>query len=141
MKKQQHKWGFLRELKRRRVLHSASLYVVGAWVALQVVEVLSGVGLPPSTMRNLLVILSFGFPIALIAGWYFDISKEGITKTGPLTEGEQLPELKFIDHVLLAGLLIVIGMDIYILSLPPQNETAQLTASTSQQRTIAVLGF
>ena len=133
--------GFLRELKRRRVLHTVSLYVVGAWIALQVVEVLSGAGLPPSTMRNLLVLLSFGFPIALIAGWFFDISKDGITKTGPLTAGEQLPELKFIDHALLAGLLIVMGMDVYILSLPPPDDDVQLTASSSQQRTIAVLGF
>ena len=38
---------FLRELKRRRVLHTASIYVVGAWIALQVVEVLSEAGLPP----------------------------------------------------------------------------------------------
>ena len=92
---------FLRKLKHRRVLHTASLYVVCAWVALQVVEVLSGAGLPPSTMRNLLVILSCGFPIALVTGWFFDISKEGIVKTGPLKEGEHLPQLKFIDHVFL----------------------------------------
>ena len=116
---------FLRELKRRRVLHTVSLYVVGAWVALQVVEVLSGAGLPPSTMRNLLVILSFGFPIALVAGWFFDISKNGITKTRPLPEGEQLPELGFIDHVLLIGLVLVVAIDGYILSFP-SPENAQL---------------
>ena len=132
---------FLRELKRRRVLHTVSLYVVGAWVALQVVEVLSGAGLPPSTMRNLLVILSFGFPIALVAGWFFDISKNGITKTRPLPEGEQLPELGFIDHVLLIGLVLVVAIDGYILSFP-SPENAQLVSSTgSQQRTIAVLSF
>ena len=69
-------------------------------IALQVVEVLSGAGLTPSTMRNLLIVLSFGFPVALIFGWFFDISKEGVVKTGPLKEGEQLPALKFLDHVL-----------------------------------------
>jgi hypothetical protein len=103
MKKNPDKRGFLRELKRRRVLHTASLYVLGAWVALQVVEVLSGAGLPPSTMRNLLILLSFGFPLALIFGWFFDVSTEGIVKTGPLRQGEQLPRLKFIDHILLVG--------------------------------------
>ena len=44
----------LREIKRRRVLHTLSLYVVGCWVALQVVEVLSEAGLPPQTMRYVL---------------------------------------------------------------------------------------
>ena len=41
----------LREIKRRKVLHTLSLYIVGCWVALQVVEVLSEAGLPPQTMR------------------------------------------------------------------------------------------
>jgi len=133
--------GFLRELKRRRVLHTASLYVVGAWIALQVVEVLSGAGLPPSTMRSLLVILSFGFPLALVIGWFFDISKEGIVKTGPLIEGERLPTLKFIDHVLLVGLVLVVAIDGYILSFPPPEEAQFVSSTGSQQRTIAVLGF
>jgi len=133
--------GFLRELKRRRVLHTASLYVVGAWIALQIVEVLSGAGLPPSTMRRLLVILSFGFPLALVIGWFFDISKEGIVKTGPLIEGERLPTLKFIDHVLLVGLVLVVAMDAYILSFPSPQETPLVISPASQQRTIVVLGF
>jgi TolB-like protein len=133
--------GFLRELKRRRVLRTASLYVVGAWIALQVVEVLSEAGLPPSSMRNLLIILSFGFPLALVTGWFFDISPEGIEKTGPLKEGEQLPELKLIDHVLLAGLILVVATDVYILSFPPPEDIRVVASPASQQRTIAVLGF
>lgn len=141
MKKSQARWGFLRELKRRRVLHTASLYVLGAWIALQVVEVLAEAGLPPSTMRNVLIGISFGFPLALVAGWFFDISAEGIEKTGPLKPDEQLPQLKFIDHVLLAGLLLVVAMDAYILSFPPPEEVLVVSSPVPQQRTIAVLGF
>ncbi len=132
---------FLRELKRRRVLHTASFYVVGTWIALQVVEVLSEAGLPPSTMRNLLIILSAGFPVALVTGWFFDISKDGVSKTGPLQEGERLPELKFIDYVLLAGLAVVVAVDVYILSFPPPEDMQVVTPAAPQQRTIAVLGF
>ena len=133
--------GFLRELKRRRVLNTVSLYVVGAWVALQVVEVLSGAGLPPSTMRNLLVMLSFGFPIVVVAGWFFDISKNGISKTAPLKKGETLPQLRFIDHVLLFGLIVVVAVDGYILSFPPPDDARPVSSTGKQQRTIAVLGF
>jgi TolB-like protein len=133
--------GFLRELKRRRVLRTASLYVVGAWIALQVVEVLAEAGLPPSAMRDLLIVLSFGFPIALIIGWFFDITAEGVSRTGPLKEGEQLPQLKFIDHVLLVGLILVAAVDIYILSFPPVEDAPVVTSTASQQRTIAVLAF
>jgi TolB-like protein len=141
MKTKQHKRGFLRELKRRRVLHTASLYVLGTWIALQVVEVLSGAGLPPSSMRNLLIILSFGFPLALIVGWIYDISMEGIVRTGPLKEDEQLPKLNFIDFILLAGLVLVVALDVYILSFPPSEDTQLASSTTGVQRTIAILGF
>jgi TolB-like protein len=131
---------FFRELKRRRVLHTAWLYVVGGWIALQVVEVLSAAGLPPSTMRNLLIFLSLGFPVAVVVGWFYDITKDGISRTGPLKEGETLPKLGFIDHILMAGLVLVIAIDAYILSFPsPQESVVQ--PSVAQQRTIAVLDF
>jgi TolB-like protein len=132
---------FLRQLKRRRVLNTAFLYVIAAWVALQVAEVLSEAGLPPTTIRNLLILLSFGFPLVLIIGWFFDISKEGIVRTGPLKEGDSLPALKFIDHVLLAGLILIMVMDGYILSFPPPEDIQIPSSNTPQQRTIAVLDF
>jgi hypothetical protein len=132
---------FLRELKRRRVLRTASYYVVGAWVALQVVEVLADAGLPPGTLRNLLILLSFGFPLVLVIGWFFDVSTEGITKTGPVAESEQLPALEFLDHVLLVGLLVVIGIDAYILSLPPPVEKIQASRSRQALRSNAPLPF
>ena len=71
----------LREIKRRKVLQTLSLYVVGCWVVLQVIEVLSEAGLPPTTMRHVLVAMSIGFPFVLIIAWFFDISKEGVTRT------------------------------------------------------------
>ena len=133
--------GFFRELKRRRVLRTAALYVAGAWIALQVVEVLAGAGLPPGTMRQLLVTLSAGFPLVLVVGWYFDITVNGITRTGPLARGESSPDLQFADYVLVAALLLVVATDAYILSLPPPAEAVLATASTPQHRTIAVLAF
>lgn len=133
---------FLRELKRRRVLHTASLYVVGAWIALQVVEVLSAAGLPPSTMRNLLVILSAGFPLVLVFGWFFDISRDGIIRTPKLAIGEHLPKLKFMDYLLLTGLLCVVVIDTWILSIPAVvSPPSPAMTDGVQQRTIAVLAF
>jgi TolB-like protein len=133
---------FLREMKRRRVLNTAWLYVAGAWISLQVVEVLSGAGLPPEAMRRLLVVLSIGFPLALTAGWFFDISREGITRTRPQPPGEELPRLKFMDHILLAGLLAVAVVDAWILNLPVTDRAASSEVlTTPQQRILAVLAF
>ena len=68
---------FIGELRRRRVLNTAWFYVIGGWLVLQVAEVLQDM-LPPATMRWLLVALAGGYPLALIVGWFFDISAEGI---------------------------------------------------------------
>jgi hypothetical protein len=131
---------FFRELKRRRVLNTAWLYVVGGWLALQVVEVLSAAGLPPSTMRNLLIFLLLGFPVAVVVGWFYDITKEGISRTGRLKEGETLPKLGFTDHILLAGLVLVIAMDAYILSFPsPQEPVVQPSVAQRAGRRVATV--
>ena len=129
----------LRELKRRKVLHTLSLYIVGCWVALQVVEVLSDAGLPPGTMRRLLVLMSIGFPFALIISWFYDISSDGIRKTAPLPSFSELPNLNLGDVALMAGLVAVIALNIYVLSSPPSiTEGGDVTP---EQRTLVVLPF
>jgi TolB-like protein len=133
---------FLRELKRRRVLHTASIYVVGAWIALQVVEVLSEAGLPPGTMRHLLLLLILAFPAVLVAGWYFDVSSEGITRTQPMADDEQLPPLNLVDRLLLTGLLAVVCLGTWVLSVPPSaTDSPASPAIGGQQRTVAILDF
>jgi TolB-like protein len=130
---------FFQELKRRKVLHTASLYVVAAWIALQVVEVLSDAGLPPATMRHVLTGLSIGFPFMLIAAWFYDISIEGFRRTAPLAAGEQLPKLNLGDRALVAGLVIVVALNVYVLSSPPIEDT--MPGAVIEQRTLAVLAF
>lgn len=128
-----------RELKRRKVLHTLSLYVVGCWVALQVVEVLSDAGLPPMTMRYLLVAMSIGFPVVLLIAWFFDVSASGITRTPAAEPGTQLPELNLGDHALMAGLIAVVALNLYVLSSPMPAADAEGTAP--EQRTLVVLAF
>ena len=126
------------ELKRRKVLHTVSLYIVGCWVALQVVEVLSGAGLPPATMRYLLMAMSAGFPLVLIVAWFFDVSKDGVRRTLPLPEGESRPVPNLGDYALLAGIFAVVVLNVYVLSSPPPQLAA---APVAEQRTLVVMAF
>ena len=130
---------FLREVKRRRVLHTASLYIVAAWIVLQVVEVLSGAGLPPTTMRHVLIAMSIGFPFVLIISWFYDISGEGFRRSPALPAGEESPDLKLGDYALMTGLVAVVALNIYVLSSPPPMSTAP--EAKIEQRTLAVLSF
>jgi TolB-like protein len=128
-----------RELKRRKVLHTLSLYVVGCWVALQVVEVLSEAGLPPGTMRQVLIAMSFGFPFVLIISWFYDISANGIKRTAPLSAEDKSPELNLGDFALTVGLVAVVALNVYVLSSPPPTQAASVPAV--EQRTLVVLPF
>ncbi|MDH3621780.1 MAG: hypothetical protein OER91_12865, partial [Gammaproteobacteria bacterium] len=72
---------FWSELRRRNVLRMAALYLVSAWLILQVTEVVSGlVEIPDWVGPLVLAMLAIGLPIALVLAWFFEITESGITR-------------------------------------------------------------
>lgn len=62
-----------RELKHRRVYRVAALYAAGAFVLLQVADLLlPALEFPEWTFRALVVLSLAGFPVAVALGWLFD---------------------------------------------------------------------
>ncbi len=104
---------FFRELRRRRVLRTAGLYIVGAWLVLQAADVFfPGWGLPDSALNVLLVAAILGFPLALVFGWFFDVTTHGIVRTPGPTEADtetRLP-LQRADYVVLSVLVLIAGV-------------------------------
>jgi TolB-like protein/tetratricopeptide (TPR) repeat protein len=81
--------GVFREARRRKVFRTGALYVLGAWLALQVADVLfPGFGIPNAAIQALVWAAVLGFPVALVFGWLFDIGMGGIRRTLPLGAGE-----------------------------------------------------
>lgn len=80
----------LDELKRRRVIRVATLYVVIFWPIIQVVDILSpALGLPDTAMRYLVTAFVGGLPIVLILAWIFDLNQNGLVRdTGDGTSSE-----------------------------------------------------
>jgi len=130
----------LGELNRRRVLKTASLYVICAWILLQVAEVLQDM-LPTGTLRWILVGLATLYLLVIITGWFFDISSEGISRTQPLAPKCTLPKPQFIDHVLLAGHVLVVAIVSYLIFAPLPPVTQPTAVERVPGRTIAVLAF
>jgi len=63
------------ELRRRRVFRVTGLYIVGAWVALQVFDLaFASWGLPETTLRFVWIGVIVLFPLALVFGWRYDIT-------------------------------------------------------------------
>lgn len=102
-------WTFLfRELRRRRVFRVASFYVVGSWLAVQVVSELNDpLKIPDWVDTAVVLILVLGFPIVLILGWILDLTPSGLRVTGPGPEGPVPPRVKAMATLIWASVLSV----------------------------------
>lgn len=81
-----HAAGFFAELRRRRVIRVAVLYVITGWVVIEVAStVLPRLNLPDWSVTLVIVLVALGLPIALIMGWVFDIAPDGLKRTAAAT--------------------------------------------------------
>lgn len=73
---------FITELKRRNVVKVASVYMVTAWLILQVIAVVSPyLKLPTAFGTGVTVVLIIGLPVACIFAWAFELTPEGVKPT------------------------------------------------------------
>ncbi len=71
----------LAELKRRKVIRTAAIYVAASWLLLQVAELLLDMlEVPPWGLKLVFVLLIVGFPLALILSWMHQITPEGLRR-------------------------------------------------------------
>jgi eukaryotic-like serine/threonine-protein kinase len=76
----------LAELKRRRVFRVAAGYAVIGWLLIQVAAttVPHLPLLPGWTVTFVIVLTAAGFPVVLVLAWLFDITRDGIRRTGAM---------------------------------------------------------
>jgi TolB-like protein len=104
--------GFIAEARRRRVFRTAGLYIVGAWVLLQVADLaLESLELPAGLLRYFWYAAFAGFPVALVFGWFYDVTAEGIRRTQPAGD-TAVAELAMgvPDYVLIGALAVVVAI-------------------------------
>src|SRR5712691_6560436 len=76
------KSGFFEEVKRRKVYRVAAAYIIAAGGIIQLASAaFPAWDLPNSALRLVIVLLLIGFPLALILGWVFDVTPQGIRAT------------------------------------------------------------
>jgi adenylate cyclase len=72
---------FYARLKERKVIRVAIVYVVVAWVMLQIGEVtFDALILPEWSLTLLIVLLVLGFPVALVLAWAYELTPKGIRR-------------------------------------------------------------
>jgi TolB-like protein/tetratricopeptide (TPR) repeat protein len=73
---------FFAELKRRNVYKVAIAYGLIAWLLMQIAtQVFPFLEIPNWAIRLVIMLLALGFPIALIIGWAFELTPEGLKRT------------------------------------------------------------
>ena len=78
---------FIEELKRRKVTRVAAAYAILGWIIIQIGEAtFEALNLPEWSLAMVVVLLLFGFPIAMVLTWAFDATPQGIVKTSPSTK-------------------------------------------------------
>ena len=129
---------FFSELKRRNVYKVAIAYGVVAWLLMQVAsQIFPFFEIPNWSVRLLVVLLLFGFPIALILAWAFELTPEGIKRTDEIEPGRRSRNRVWIYLVTVAG---AISMSLFFLG----RYSAPRNASESSElpgKSIAVLPF
>ena len=97
---------FFSELRRRHVFRVAGVYIVAAWVALQVADLgFESWGVPANALRYVWIAALLLFPVAIIFSWRYDITASGIVRTPPASGSEDL-SLKVPDFIILLALAL-----------------------------------
>jgi TolB-like protein/Flp pilus assembly protein TadD len=106
---------FFGELKRRNVYKVAVAYAVVAWLLIQGASILFPTFEAPTwVMKVFVVVILFGFPVALVFSWAFEITPEGIKRESEVTPdqsitahtGRKIVGITVVVAVIAAGLMI-----------------------------------
>jgi TolB-like protein/tetratricopeptide (TPR) repeat protein len=142
---------FLSELRRRNVIRMAGLYLVGAWLVVQVAEtVLPAFDVPGWVLRAIIIVLALGFVPAVVFSWVYELTPDGLKRDGEVTPEQSIAAStgRRMDRLILVGLAAVIALvaaDRYW----PREATAPgasvpgagAVATASQSGLVAVLPF
>jgi TolB-like protein len=130
------------ELRRRKVFRASALYIVAAWVTVQVADqFFPAVGVPEEAIRYVWLIVAFLFPLAVIFSWRYDVSVDGISRTPPATPADDFdPSLRRTDLALLAALSVVAVAVVFELATRIEPGAVRLDDAISPF-SIAVLPF
>jgi TolB-like protein len=137
--------GFFAELKRRKVVRVAVVYAATGFVVLQVADImLPSLGVPGWAMSLIVVLLTLGFPVALVLAWALELTPDGVRATPASTAGDHdqpPPSLLGKRTVFVSALLVALGIGLgagwFLRNAPAPEEASRTPVSKS----IAVLPF
>jgi adenylate cyclase len=101
----------LGELRRRNVIRMAGLYLVGAWIIVQVSETLLPIfDTPGWVLKALVVLVAIGFLPALVFSWIYELTPEGLKRDADVTPSQSIAAQtgRRMDRLIFAGIIALI---------------------------------
>ena len=126
---------FFAELKRRNVFRVGIAYAVGAWLLLQLTDVLSELLNLPDTIGPVVVaIVAIGLPIVLFAAWAFEMTPEGIKREKDVDRSESITAQtgQKLNRTIIVILTVAVGfllVDKFYLSSGDERPIAEIKPS------------
>lgn len=133
---------FLAEIKRRKVFQVAAVYVVVAWLLIQVADVVLPTFEAPTWVLKVVIFLTIlGFPITLTMSWAFNFTPDGFVKDqGPNVTGRTSG--RRIEYVLIGLMVIGLGWLVYRVEFdaPISADNPPMPAArVAEERSVAAL--
>ena len=101
----------LQELKRRNVFRVAGLYLVVAWLLMQIATILeSALKLPDWFDGLVTALVLLGFPVALILAWAFELTPDGVKITQAAEGSAESRAFGGVDWLMIVLLMAVGGL-------------------------------
>lgn len=133
---------FWQELRRRKVTRVITIYIAAAFMALELVDILSDpFGLPELSLKVAFFILITGLILSIIISWIYDINpEEGIVKTeaaNDVSEKALPPSSKGWKISSIISFVVIIGL--ILVNILPRNDRSE--GGETIEKSIAILPF
>ena len=135
---------FFTELKRRNVVRMGGLYLVGAWLLVQVTgTILPMFAAPEWLPRSIVILLAIGFVPAVIFSWVFELTPHGLKRDEDVPPEQSIaPQTgRRMDRMIIVVLLVAVSyfaFDKFVLNKHREATGAQ---SSPNEKSVAVLAF
>jgi TolB-like protein/Tfp pilus assembly protein PilF len=135
---------FFSELKRRNVYKVAVAYVVVAWLLIQAASIFfPAFDAPAWMMKIFIIVIIFGFPVALIFSWAFEITPEGIKRESEVEADKSITRGTGRKIVAVTIALAVVAAGLFVFQFIRARSTSSVSTveSAMTNKSIAVLPF
>jgi TolB-like protein/Flp pilus assembly protein TadD len=136
---------FFAELRRRNVLKVAVAYVVAGWALSQgIAQVFPVFDVPNWVIRLIVLLIIIGLPIALVLGWMFELTPEGIKRTATADAMPNVTRKKKYVWMYVVVIASLVSIGLFFLGRYTATNTASAArteAAAVSNKSIAVLPF